>query len=123
MLRFVIMLINLNLILINFGTKILCMIVKLKFTEPEAEVYIIRISYIGYQNFVSFVFVLLAEALACARNSSTSMSLLACINTCCGCHSDGMLSSCHGKMLEQSCSLKIDLVSCLCLFSTLIMSK
>jgi len=36
------------------------MIIMLKFTEPEAEVYIIRISYIGLQYFVSFVFVIRA---------------------------------------------------------------
>jgi len=40
------LLINLNLILINSGSiMILCMIIKLKLTEPEAEVYIVRISY------------------------------------------------------------------------------
>jgi len=36
------------------------MTVKLKFTEPEAEVHITRASYIGYQYFVSFVFVMRA---------------------------------------------------------------
>jgi len=41
---YVILLINLNLVLINSGsTEILCTIIKLKFTELEAEVYIIRI--------------------------------------------------------------------------------
>jgi len=55
--------------------KILCMIIKLKFTEPEVEVHITRTSYIKYQYFVSFVFVMRAlEALACARHSSTSTS-------------------------------------------------
>jgi len=39
MLCYVILSINLNLILINSGnTKILCGIIKLKFTEPEAKV-------------------------------------------------------------------------------------
>jgi len=33
---------------------------KLKFTEPEVEVLITRTSYIGYQYFVSFVFVMRA---------------------------------------------------------------
>jgi len=61
MLCYVILLINLNFILINFGsTKMLFMIIKLKFTEPEAEVYMIRISYIGFQYFVSFGFVMQA---------------------------------------------------------------
>jgi len=42
-------LINLNLALINSGsTNILCMFVRLEFMEPEAEVHIIRISYVGY---------------------------------------------------------------------------
>jgi len=55
------LLINLNPILINTGNiKILCMTVKLKFTEPEVEVHITRTSYIGYQYFVSFVFVMRA---------------------------------------------------------------
>jgi len=62
MLCYVILLMNLNIILINSGsTKILwCMIVMLKFTEPEAEVYITRISYTGLQYFVSVVFVMQA---------------------------------------------------------------
>jgi len=52
-------LINLNHILINTGNiKILCMTIKLKFTEPEVEFHITRTSYIGYQYFVSFVFVM-----------------------------------------------------------------
>jgi len=36
------------------------MIIKLKFTKPVVEVYITRTSYIGYQYFVSFVFVMRA---------------------------------------------------------------
>ena len=61
MLCYVIPLINLNRTLINSGgTKILCMIIQLKFTEPEAGVCIVKISYIGYQYFVSFVFVMRA---------------------------------------------------------------
>jgi len=40
--------------------KILCMTIKLKFMEPEVEVHITRTSYIGYQYFVSFVFVMRA---------------------------------------------------------------
>jgi len=36
------------------------MIIKLKFTEPEVEVHITRTSYIGYQYFASFVFVMRA---------------------------------------------------------------
>jgi len=54
----------------------MCMIIKLKFMEGEAKVYIIRISNIGYWYPVSFVFVMWAlgiEALTCARNSSMSM--------------------------------------------------
>jgi len=39
--RYVVALINLNSILIKSGSiKILCVIIKLKFTEPEAGVYI-----------------------------------------------------------------------------------
>jgi len=38
------------------------MITKLKFTEPEAKVYIVRISYIRHQYFVSFVFVMRASS-------------------------------------------------------------
>jgi len=55
----VILLVNLIRTLINSGsTKISCLIIKLKFTEPEAEVYIIRTSYVGFQYFVSLVFVM-----------------------------------------------------------------
>jgi len=55
------LLINSNPILINSGNiKILCMITNLKFKESEVEVHIIRNSYIGYQYFVSFVFVMWA---------------------------------------------------------------
>jgi len=55
------LLINLNPILINTGKiKILCMTIKLKFTEPETEVHITRNSYIGYSYFISFVFVMRA---------------------------------------------------------------
>jgi len=58
MLCYAMPLINLNLILTNYGsTKILCMIIKLKFTKPEAKVYITGISYTELQYFVSFVFV------------------------------------------------------------------
>jgi len=57
-----ILLITLNLTSINSGsTKILCMIIKLKFTEPEAEVYIARISYIRHQYLVSLAFVMWAQ--------------------------------------------------------------
>jgi len=73
MLCYVTLLINLNPILINSGNiETLCMIIKLKFTEPDVKVHITKTSYIGYQYFVSFVFV--KWALACARNSSTSTS-------------------------------------------------
>jgi len=41
------------------GTKVLCTITKLKFTELEAKVNIVRISYI-WQYFISFVFVMQA---------------------------------------------------------------
>jgi len=34
------------------------MTTKLKFTESGVKVHITRTSYIGYQNFVSFVFVM-----------------------------------------------------------------
>jgi len=45
MLCYVIPLMNLNFILVNSSsTKILCMIIKLKFTEPKGKVYIVRIS-------------------------------------------------------------------------------
>jgi len=58
MLCYATLLINLNPILVNTDNiKILCTTIKLKFTEPEVEVHIIRTSYIGYQYFVSFVFV------------------------------------------------------------------
>jgi len=47
-------------ILINSGNiKILFMM--LKFTEPEFKVYITRTSYVGYQYFVSFVFLMRAQ--------------------------------------------------------------
>jgi len=49
MLCYVLLLLNVNFILINSdSTKILRMIIKLKFTEPEAEVCIIRIGYVEY---------------------------------------------------------------------------
>jgi len=52
MLCYVILLINLNLILIySVSTKTYCTITKLKFTEPEAGVYITGISYTGYYYF------------------------------------------------------------------------
>jgi len=52
---------GLNTILINSDNiKILCIIIKLKFTEPEVDVHITRTSYIGYQYFVSFIFVMRA---------------------------------------------------------------
>jgi len=58
MLCYATLLINLNPILINTGNiKILCMTMKLKFTEPEIEVHVTRTSYIEYQYFVSLVFV------------------------------------------------------------------
>jgi len=42
--------------------KILCrpMIIKLKFTKPEVKFHITRTRFIGYQYFVSFVFVMRA---------------------------------------------------------------
>jgi len=40
--------------------QILFMIIKLKFMEPETEVHITRTSYVGYQYFVSLVFVIRA---------------------------------------------------------------
>jgi len=62
--------------LLNIGNiKILCMTIKLKFTEPEVEVYITGTSYVGYQYLVSFVIVMRAEALACARNPSKPLRL------------------------------------------------
>jgi len=55
------LLINLNLTLLNSGNiEILCMTIKLKFTEPKVVVHITRTSYIEYQYFVSFVFVMQA---------------------------------------------------------------
>jgi len=61
MLHYATLLINLNPILINSDNiKTLCMTIKLKFMEPEDEVHITRTSYIGYQYFVSFVFVMQA---------------------------------------------------------------
>jgi len=68
------LLINLNSILTNSDNiKILCMIIKLKFTKPEVEVHITRTSYIGYQYFVCDAGI---EELVCARNSSTSICRL-----------------------------------------------
>jgi len=59
MLCYATLLINLNHILKNSGNmKILCMTTKPKFTEPEVEVHIAITSYIGYQYFVSFVFLM-----------------------------------------------------------------
>jgi len=53
------LLIKLNPMLINSGNiKILCLIIKLKFTELEVEVHITRTSYVGYQYLVSCVFVM-----------------------------------------------------------------
>jgi len=56
------LLINLNLTLVNSDNiKILCMIIKLKFTEPKVEVHITRtkgVVHIRHQYFVSFVFVM-----------------------------------------------------------------
>jgi len=55
---YVISLINLNLSLTNSGsTKILCIMYKDKI---HARLYIIKISYVGYQYFVGFAFVMQA---------------------------------------------------------------
>jgi len=38
----------------------LCIVIKLKFTKPEVEVYITRTSHVGYQYLVSLVFAMRA---------------------------------------------------------------